>query len=156
SYRIGDTEMLDAPWVENGQFTREVRPADKHSQKSLTRGGPAQWPNQLETRGTLGKGRPYAVDSIVPPFKNPWNALLFFGGHDFLPDGAALLCTMQGDVWRVEGLDDKLEHVRWRRIASGLHHALGLVVADKSVYVLGRNQITRLVDLNGDGEADFY
>src|SRR5262249_10065225 len=26
----------------------------------------------------------------------------------------------------------------------------------KSIYVLGRDQITRLVDINGDGEADFY
>ena len=63
---------------------------------------------------------------------------------------------MQGDVWHVDGLDASLNNVRWRRMASGLHHALGLVVADRSVYVLGRDQITRLVDLNGDGEADFY
>lgn len=156
SYKLGEVEMLDAPWVENGQFTRTVAPAKDHPMASLTRGGPAQWPQVLETRGTRGQGRPYAVDTIEPPFQNPWNALLFFGGHDFLPDGTGFVCTMQGDVWRVEGLDDKLEHVRWRRIASGLHQALGLVVADNSVYVLGRDQITRLMDLNGDGETDFY
>ena len=40
--------------------------------------------------------------------------------------------------------------------ASGLHQALGLVIADGLVHVLGRDQITRLHDLNGDGEADFY
>ena len=67
-----------------------------------------------------------------------------------------MLCTIQGDVWRVEGLDEKLENVRWSRFATGLHQALGLVVADGKVYVLGRDQITRLHDLNGDGEADFY
>lgn len=156
SYRIGDMEYLDAPWVENGKFTRQVAPVDKHPLAALTRGGPAQWPQILETRGKRGKGRPYAVDTIEPPFKNPWNALLFFGGHDFLPDGTGFLCTIQGDVWRVDRLDDNLERVRWRRIASGLHNALGLVVADRSVYVLGRDQITRLVDLNGDGETDFY
>ena len=49
-----------------------------------------------------------------------------------------------------------LKNVRWRRFASGLHQALGLVVADGQIYVLGRDQITRLHDLNGDGEADFY
>ena len=37
---------------------------------------------------------------------------------------------MQGDVWRVAGLDENLDHVRWRRFASGLHQPLGLVVAD--------------------------
>ena len=88
--------------------------------------------------------------------QNPWNALLFFGDHDFLPDGSAMLCTMQGDVWHVTGLDATLEHVKWRRFASGLHQALGLVVADGKVHVLGRDQITRLTDLDGDGEADFH
>ena len=67
-----------------------------------------------------------------------------------------MLCTMQGDVWHVEGLDATLGQVRWRRFASGLHQALGLVVADGLVHVLGRDQITRLHDLNGDGEADYY
>ncbi len=156
SYRLGNVEMLDAPSVEDGKFVRQVAPAKDHPLAKRTHGGPAQWPQVIETQGVLGKARPYAVDTLVPPFKNPWNALLFFGGHDFLPDGTAFLCTMEGDVWRVEGVDKTLKHVRWRRVASGLHQALGLVVAEGSVYVLGRDQITRLVDCNGDGEADFY
>jgi putative heme-binding domain-containing protein len=156
AYRLGNVDMLDAPWVKDGKFVREIAPADKHSLAHLTRGGKAQWPDALATTGTLGTGRPYTIDTITPPFKNPWNALMFFGGHDFFPDGSAAICTMQGDVWHVTGLDASLQKVRWRRIASGLHHALGLVVADRTVYVLGRNQITRLVDLNGDGETDFY
>jgi putative heme-binding domain-containing protein len=156
AYRIGGVDMLDAPWVENGKFVREVAPADKHSLAHLTRGGKSQWPQVIATTGSLGTGRPYAIDTIAPPLENPWKALLYFGGHDFFADGSAALCTMQGDVWHVEGLDDTLRNVRWRRIASGLHHALGLVIANKSVYVLGRDQITRLVDLNGDGETDFY
>ena len=156
AYRVGGVAMLDAPWVENGKFVREIAPVDKHSLAHLTRGGKPQWPQVIVTTGSLGTGRPYAVDTIAPPFNNPWKALLYFGGHDFFADGSAAICTMQGDVWRVEGLDNTLRNVRWRRIASGLHHALGLVIADKSVYVLGRDQITRLVDVNGDGETDFY
>ena len=116
----------------------------------------AQWPQELKTSAQLGSGHPYAVDTIQLPFDNPWNSLLFVGDHDFLPDGSALVCTMQGDVWRVTGLDHELKDVRWRRFASGLHQPLGLVVSEGQVYVLGRDQITRLHDLNGDGEADFY
>ncbi len=67
-----------------------------------------------------------------------------------------MLCTIQGDVWHVSGLNEQLDHVRWRRYASGLHQALGLVVSGEKVYVLGRDQITCLHDSNGDGEADFY
>ena len=46
------------------------------------------------------------------------------------PTARRCSCTIQGDVWRVEGLDETLEKVRWKRFASGLHQALGLVVAD--------------------------
>jgi putative heme-binding domain-containing protein len=156
AYRVGDVEMLDAPWVENGKFVREVGPDATHSLAHLTRGGKPQWPDAIKTAGSLGTGRPYAIDTIQPPLQNPWKALTYFGGHDFFADGSAAICTMQGDVWHVTGLDASLKEVRWRRIASGLHHALGLVVAGPSIYVLGRDQITRLVDVNGDGETDFY
>jgi putative heme-binding domain-containing protein len=158
AYEVGGVAMLDAPWVdEKGQFTRTVAPASEHPLAHLTRGGgPARWPQVFATKGTLGQAGPYAIDTITPPFENPWKALLFFGGHDFFPNGTAMLCTMQGDVWRVDGLDESLSNVRWRRYASGLHQALGLVVAEGQVYVLGRDQITRLHDLDGDGEADFH
>jgi len=158
AYRLGDTEMLDSPWVENGQFTRTLAPAAEHPMREMVRGGPPQWPQVLTTRGTLGPdgAGPYVVDTIEPPFVNPWNAPMFFGDHDFLSDGTAMLCTMEGDVWRVDGLDETLAQVHWRRFATGLHQALGLVIAEGQIYVVGRDQITRLHDLNGDGEADFY
>lgn len=78
AYRIGGVEMLDAPWVEDGKFVREIAPADKHSLARLTHGGKAQWPQAIRTTGSLGTGRPYALDTIAPPFKNPWKALLYF------------------------------------------------------------------------------
>ena len=159
AYRIGDQDYLDAPWVENGRFVRHLAPADQHPLRRVLRGGPTQWPEIVETRISPGSGRPYSVDTIGLPYQNPWKALLFCGGHDFLPDGSAMVCTIQGDVWHVTGLDgpaDQPGTARWRRFASGLHHALGLVVADGAVYVQCRDQLTRLTDLNADGEADFY
>ena len=156
AYNLAGVEMLDAPWAEDGRFTRTVAPAGDHPLRNLIKGGPSKWPGVIETKGTLGQSGPYAIDTVAPPFQNPWNTPLFFGDHDFLPDGSALIGTMQGDVWHVSGLDETLEHVKWRRFASGLHQALGLVVAEGKVYVLGRDQITRLVDLDGDGEADFH
>ncbi len=155
-YRIGDEEYLDAPWVENGKFVRLVAPADEHPLRALTEGGSPQWPQTLATRGTLGKESPYALDTIAVPMGNPWHAPMFFGGHDFQADGAARLCTMQGDVWHVSGLDANLDQIGWRRFASGLHHAQGVVLAGGKTYVLGRDQITRLHDVNHDGEADYY
>ena len=122
----------------------------------LASGGPGLWP-PLATRGVVGKPRgAFAIDTIRLPFDNPWNALLFTAGHDFLPDGSALVCTVHGDVWRLTGIDSSLKKVTWRRFATGLFQPLGLKVVGGNAYVIGRDQITRLHDLNGDGEADFY
>ncbi len=156
AYEIDGEFMLDAPSERNGTMQRVVQSASTHPQRHVTKGGAPRWPQVIEMPVHLGKGRPYAVDTIVPPFENPWNAPMFFGGHDFLPDGSALVCTMQGDVWHVSGFEYPSKTARWRRFASGLHHALGLIVDDDGIFVLGRDQITRLHDLNDDGEADFY
>jgi putative heme-binding domain-containing protein len=156
SYRLGDTEVLDAPWAENGKFVRVVAPRKTHPLRDLIDNPPAQWPEIIEARGELGTSAPFAIDSIPLPNANPWHVPLFCGDHGFLSDGSAVVCTMHGDVWHVRGLDANLRHVTWRRFASGLHQSLGVVVDHDEIYVLGRDQITRLHDLNGDGEADFY
>jgi hypothetical protein len=49
-----------------------------------------------------------------------------------------------------------LKNVKWKRFAAGLFDPLGLKIRGDEIYVLERHQITRLHDLNGDGEADFY
>lgn len=159
SYRIGEVEYLDAPWAIDGQWTREVAPVDQHSLREVLTGGHAQWPQELTTRITPGQQRPLAVDTIELPTDNPWRAQMFCSGHDFQADGSALVCTMQGDVWHVSGLDSGQSEpgvAHWRRFASGLSYPLGLVVADGRIYVQCRDQLARLTDLNGDGEADFY
>jgi hypothetical protein len=125
----------------------------------LTKGGPPRWNEPVITRGTLatsGDNGPYVVDYLAEPVPNPWKANTFFGGFDFFPDGRAALCTFHGDVWVVSGLDAKLEKLTWRRYATGLFQPLGLKVVEDKIYVVGRDQLTRLHDLNGDGEADFY
>ncbi len=156
AYRIGAVDMLDSAWVKDGKFERTVAPAAEHPLRDAELTAPRQWPQELKTSGELGTNQPYAVDTIKLPFENPWKALMFVSDHDFLTDGSAIVATMTGDVWRVTGLDAELKNVRWRRFASGLQQPLGVLVHDNNIFVLGRNQITRLMDNNNDGEADFY
>lgn len=101
--------------------------------------------------------QPFAIDKIDWPAQNPWESWIRFGGFDFFPDGnRAALSTWNGDVWTVTGLNDTLDKLVWQRIATGLNQPLGLKIVNQQIYVLGRDQITRLVDLNADGEIDFY
>ena len=112
---------------------------------------------QLAANDGLDPSQPFAIDRIDWPTQNPWASWLRFGGFDFFPDGnRAALSTWNGDVWTVTGLNDTLDTLIWQRIATGLNQPLGLKIVGQQIYVVGRDQITRLVDLNADGEIDFY
>jgi hypothetical protein len=95
------------------------------------------------------------IETLTVPYDNSFKALMFLSGIDFLPDGTTAVCTAHGDVWLVR-FDDSLERVAWQRFASGLYQPLGLKVVEGKIHVLERGQLTRLHDLNHDGEADFY
>jgi putative heme-binding domain-containing protein len=125
---------------------------------SFTHGGPRRWPEMLKTQPVIGRDDgPFAVDVLTLPDSNPWLCQMRPSGFDFLPDGkSAAVCTWDGDVWLVEGLDGPARGLTWRRIAAGLFQPLGLKVIDGQIYVGCRDQVVRLRDLNGDGEADFY
>lgn len=125
--------------------------------RKWTKGGPLIWPQVLSTRGKRGmEGGAYEVDTLTAPERNPWDSWLRFVAHDFFEDGRAALSTWNGDVWVLSGINDGLERLEWKRFAAGLFDALGLRVVEGKICVLGRDRITRLHDLNGDGEADFY
>jgi len=126
--------------------------------KPLTEGGPKRWPEVLKIAATLGKNDgPFALDTFALPEKNPWNAQLRLTGFDFYPDGKrAAVCSWDGDVWMVSGLDNLANGLTWQRIASGLFQPLGLKLREGNIYVCCRDQIVRLNDTNGDGETDYY
>jgi hypothetical protein len=127
--------------------------------KPFTRGTPPRWNYEMQT--TLQRGStevPFAVDELTlpPDHLNPWKSWMRLTGLDFFPDkDAAAVCTWMGEVWLVHGISEG-SHLRWKRIAAGLFQPLGLKIVDKQIYITCRDQIARLIDLNGDDEIDFY
>jgi hypothetical protein len=141
---------------DRAQFARFCRDSYEDP-AAFTTGGPARYPQEVATRGALGKtGAAYEVDTLTVPEENPWKSWMRFGGLDFFPDGRAALCTWSGDVWIVSGIDETLGNLRWRRFATGLFQPCGLKILGPCFFVAARDAILRLHDLNGDGEADFY
>lgn len=123
---------------------------------SMTRGGPARWPQMLETKFVSGSDEgALAVDVLTSPEANPWLAQLRFTGVDFFSDGRLAACTWDGDVWTVE-VDDAKRLLQWRRIATGLYQPLGIKIIQEKIHLTCRDQLVVLHDLNGDGEIDFY
>ncbi len=128
--------------------------------RALTRGGPPQWTETAKTtpRPIGRRNGPFVLEAITTPLDNPYRSWMRLGGFDFLDGGRrAAVATWMGDVWIVDGLGaEDLGPVAWKRFAAGLYEPLGLKVRGDEIFVTGRDQITRLRDLDGDGEADHY
>jgi putative heme-binding domain-containing protein len=124
----------------------------------FTKGGPRRWPEILRTQPSIGSDtNAFAVDDLVLPTNNPWHCQIRTTGLDFYADGRrAAVCTWDGDVWLVTGVDRPEAGLTWQRIASGLFQPLGIKIVNEQVYLCCRDQIVILRDLNGDGETDFY
>jgi hypothetical protein len=118
--------------------------------------GPDQW-ETLQTEAVMGDEEgSFTVDELTIPLKNPWNSFIRLMDVDFFSDGRAVVVSLSGDVWLVDGIEEGLKTLQWHRFATGLFQPSGVKVVDDQVYVIGRDQITRLNDLNDDGFADFY
>ena len=123
------------------------------------RGGTRTWNESVTTAIVSSESAGgFSSDVLTLPEKNPWNSWMRTGGFDFFADGKrAAVCTWNGDVWLVDGVNGKADaQLTWKRIASGLFQPLGVKIVKETVYVSCRDQIVRLNDLDGDGETDFY
>ncbi len=125
----------------------------------LIQGGAPAWPQTVTTAGTLGEvieGSAYITDTLTVPYENPFQSIMQLSGIAFAPSGVAYVTTLAGEVWSVSGIDDDLDELVWKRFASGFNQPVGIRIDPDGMYVLDRGQITRLHDLNRDGEADYY
>ena len=113
----------------------------------------AQTPSKDTAAGTP-KEEDYFQIRTVPI---PEHVVLEVGGLAFMPDDALAVSTRHGEVWIIHDpymKDGKLPS--FRLFAQGLHEALGLNCIDGDLYLTQRSELTRLRDLDRDGEADEY
>jgi glucose/arabinose dehydrogenase len=118
--------------------------------------GPDQW-ETVQTQAVMGDEEgPFTVDELTLPAENPWKSFIRLMDVDFFSDGRAVVVSLSGDVWLVDGIEEELGTLLWHRFATGLFQPSGVKVVNDQIYVTGRDQITRLNDLNDDGFADHY
>ena len=87
----------------------------------------------------------------------PEHVALEVGGLAFLPNDALAVSTRHGEVWIIH--DPYMKDGKaptYKLFAQGMHEALGLNYIDGDLYLTQRSELTRLRDLDGDGEADEY
>lgn len=87
----------------------------------------------------------------------PDDILLEVGGMTFLPNDELAVSTRRGDVWIISNPYMKSgKRPHYRLFARGMHEVLGLNYIRGDIYAVQRSELTRLRDLDGDGEADEY
>ncbi|MEL6719431.1 MAG: family 16 glycoside hydrolase, partial [Bacteroidota bacterium] len=81
------------------------------------------------------------------------------GGMDFLSDGRLVVSTWdaEGGVYIVDGVDGcDPTAITTKKIAGGLAEPLGLKVVDNEIYILQKQELTKLIDHDGDDIIDEY
>jgi len=81
------------------------------------------------------------------------------GGIDFLSEDEMLVCTWDslGPVYLVSNFrSPDPSQIKVQRIASGLAEPLGIKVVDGEIYVLQKQELTKLIDNDGDKIIDEY
>jgi len=134
-------------------YILDVQESDIELQPPLNAAGEpyaSTWDYQIKPR--LERLHPsFSLENLAPEGFEPK-----VGGMDFRKDGKLLLSSWDKDgaVFLVD-LHAPIEQ-RVKRIAEGLHEPLGLKVVDGRLFVLQKQELTELVDRDGDEVIDQY
>lgn len=96
----------------------------------------------------------FAVETIRPDAFQPK-----VGGLDVMDDGRVVVSTWEADgpVYLLSNIEQgDPEQIVVKRIATGLAEPLGLKGVDGTIYVLQKQELTRLIDTDGDDVIDVY
>ncbi len=116
--------------------------------------------------GKLAKSIPgdgIPLDAVHPSFDlyqaRPDDFDARIGGIDFMSDGRMVVCAWESDgpVYMIENHTAKdPSQIKATKIATGLAEPLGIKVVDDEIYVLQKQELTKLIDHDGDGLIDEY
>jgi cytochrome c551/c552 len=107
---------------------------------------------EVDTLPRLSSVHPsFALENISPAGFEPK-----VGGMDFRLDGKMVMASwdLDGAVYLIDP-EAPIES-RIKRIGEGLHEPLGLTIVDDRIFVLQKQELTELVDNNGDEIIDEY
>lgn len=102
----------------------------------------------LSSTLALANAQPFAIEKMPnPPGVDPQ-----IGGLAVLPDGKVATAFHRGEVMVFDPVTRA-----WKKFAEGLQEPLGILAESPSSFlVMQRAELTRLKDLDGDGQADEY
>jgi cytochrome c len=152
---------LSLQWLPHGAKDFAVIPPEIFSFKGVDIRKVQQGPVVIQKNLVPGDGSPL-VD-VHPSFTlaqaRPEDFHPKVAGLDFLSDGRLVVTTWDslGSVYLLDGVQgNDPSAIKVKRIAAGLAEPLGVKVVDGEIYVLQKQELTKLVDVNDDDIIDEY
>jgi len=162
-YDRGGEKKFSLQWRLNGENEYSVVPPEvfTYSGSDIKESKPLTEISRPELEPTIGD-KSSLVD-VHPSFDlsqaRPDHFHPKISGMDFMSDGRMVVSTWDstGSIYMLEGVQgDNPESIQVKRIAAGFAEPLGLKVVDDEVYVLQKQELTKLIDLNNDGVTNEY
>ncbi|RYG44924.1 hypothetical protein EON79_13825, partial [bacterium] len=162
-FQGGGGAVLKLEWMKPGDTTWAVVPTENlwtvGSEVKVTSPGPKRIVNGSANirpgdRAPLAGVHPsFDLSTIRPETFRPK-----VGGFDFLPDGRMVVCNWEpdGGIYMLSGIEGKDPKPTVKRIAFGLAEPLGVKIVGKRIFVLQKQELTELIDSNGDDVIDEY
>ena len=162
-FESGGGNLLSLQWKplgdENANFTVIPSLVVTHKKSDQPQGGePVPFANNKKIPGDK-----MPVAGVHPSYDlsqaRPDDFFPKVGGMDFLPDGRMVvsLWDAEGGVYIIDNVQsDDPAQMSAKKIAAGLAEPLGLKVVDGAIYVLQKQELTKLIDHDGDEIIDEY
>ncbi|MEZ4942818.1 MAG: family 16 glycoside hydrolase [Saprospiraceae bacterium] len=159
-FQAGGGMAVQLKWARSGDPTMQTIPPTNfaHQTNADNQGLPVF---TSAMAGIPGDGLP--LTAVHPSYDlapaRPDEFLPKIGGLDFLSDGRMVVSTWDptGGVYILSNVESgNPKKIKVKQIAKGLAEPLGLKVVDDTIYVLQKQELTRLVDTDGDEIIDEY
>jgi cytochrome c len=155
-------KYLSLNWKRPGQKRMEVIPSENIFHEVSQQGKLTGLSLPMATVTQIPGDR-FPVEDVHPAFTLSQARPSWFepkvGGMDFFSDGRLVISTWdpEGAVYVLSNTDgDDPEKIEVKKIAKGLAEPLGLKVVNDVIYVIQKQEMTKLLDTDGDGIIDEY
>ncbi len=160
-YEGGGGYAVSLQWSDDGKKFTVVPNSALYHDASFFRKLTPYVPNEISSKTIPGDKIP--LDAVHPSFEKFEAKLSDFhpriGGIDFIGDDKMVICTWDsaGSVYIIKNYNSRnQEAMEVKQIASGLAEPLGIKMVDGEMYVLQKQELTKLVDTDGDEIIDEY
>lgn len=161
-FQAGGGQFLSLNWKKPGDKDPEPIPAIVYYHKNNVQDILKDYKLPMANASKI-PGDQYPVQTVHPSFDlyqaRPDNFKPMVGGMDFMSDGTLVVSTWDavGGVYKVKNVQSgDSTKMTYQRIAFGLAEPLGLKVVNDTIYVMQKQELTRLIDTDGDGIIDEY